>query len=81
MKGWKISMETDWHSKITQSVQKLGFFQKIRGFRETIASFKIAKGSKFAAEFDWNNKFPQRLQKLVFSKKKIGKFSEKISFF
>ena len=77
MKGWKNSMETDWHSKITQSVQKLGFFQKIRGFRETIASFKIAKGSKFAAEFDWNNKFQitnnkflQRLQKLVFSKKK-----------
>ena len=70
MKGWKVSTETDWHSKITQSVQKLGFFQKIRVFRENLASFKIAKGSKFAAEFDWNNKLPQKIQKLVFSKKK-----------
>ena len=67
MKGWKVSMETDWHRKNTQSEQKLGFFQKIRIFRENLASFKIAKGSKFAAEFDWNNKFPQRLQKMVFS--------------
>ena len=70
MKGWKVSMETDWHSKITQSVQKLCFFfQKIRVFRENFASFKIAKGSKFAAEGDWNNKLPQRLQKLLFLKK------------
>ena len=53
------------------------FFQKLRAFRENLASLKIAKGSKFAAEGDWNNKLPQRLQKLVFSKKKVGKFSEK----
>ena len=78
MKGWKISMETDWHSKITQSVQKLGFFQKIRGFRETIASFKIAKGSKFAAECNWDQKVSQSCECLCFWLRKLG-FSKQIN--
>ena len=63
--------------KLLKACNSWVFFQKLRAFRENLASFKKAKSSKFAAEDDWDNKFPQRLQKLVFFKKKVGRFSEK----
>ena len=51
-KGSKFAVKCDWITKISQSVQNLGFFLKNRWvfWKKFWIFFKIGEGSKFALE-------------------------------
>ena len=81
-----FAVESDWISKCSQNVKKLGFLlKKKNGFSEkSLIFFENAKSSKFSAKCDWKSKTSQNVQKIKkwpLLKKKDGYFEKNHDFY